>query len=211
MVALFPFLHITGSFLAQKSPVLQDIPCPAVLSAPEEARLRATQAATMSREESLGTSAGSEDDASSPGVSQQLKKKSSKPSKARLTSAQKNTNHRDAENKRRDGIRDQFQQLSNIVPGCEGMAKSEQFVLTTTGDYIEKSLTNCREIMAEMERRGLPIDPKWRAMLTDEDFGGSNHQTPAMAEYEAKKQRAEERKGPTGQPTEKGCGEEGDG
>ena len=156
----------------------------------------------MSREESVGTS-GSENDASSPGVSQQPKKKSSKPSKARLTSAQKNTNHRDAENKRRDGIRDQFHQLSTIVPGCEGCSKSEQLILTRTGDYIEESLTKSRAMVAEMERRGMHVDPKWRAMLTDEDFGGSNHQTPAMAEYENKKQRFEEKKGPGSERTER--------
>ena len=57
-------------------------------------------------------------------------------------------------------------------------------------------------MVAEMERRGLPVDPKWRAMLTDKDFGGPNHETPAMAEYEAKKQRVEGKKGPGSERTE---------
>lgn len=164
----------------------------------------------MSREESVLSSVASEDEASSPSTAQQPRKKSSKTSKARLTSAQKNTNHRDAENKRRDGIRTQFENLANMVPGCEGMAKSEQFVLTKTADYLEESLTECREMMKEMERRGLPIKDEWRAMLTEEDFGGSNHQTPAMAEYEAKKQRAEARKGNGAQRTEKDIDDEDD-
>lgn len=158
----------------------------------------------------MPSSGVSEDEGSSPSTTQQQRKKSSKTSKARLTSAQKNTNHRDAENKRRDGIRTQFENLASMVPGCEGMAKSEQFVLNKTADYLEESLTEMREMIKEMERRGLPIKDEWRAMLTEEDFGGSNHQTPAMAEYESKKQKAEARKSNGAQRTDKDIDDEDD-
>lgn len=157
----------------------------------------------MSREESAATSCPSEGEMSSPSASEQPKKKSSKSSKARLTSAQKNTNHRDAENKRRDGIRTQFENLADMVPGCEGMAKSEQFVLTKTAEYLEESLAHCRRMVAELDRKGIPVPEKYRAMLTENDFGGSNHQTPAMDEYESKKQRAEARKGSGAQRTDR--------
>ncbi|ETN38073.1 uncharacterized protein HMPREF1541_07697 [Cyphellophora europaea CBS 101466] len=158
----------------------------------------------MSGDDSPATEPGSEVEDSSPSSTPaQSKKRTTKPSKARLTSAQKNTNHRDAENKRRDGIRAQFDALSNIVPGTQGQAKSEQHMLTRTAEHLEDKLKEIREMIEEMDRKGIPVEDSWRAMVTEDDFGGANYQTPAMAEYEAKKQRADARKGNGAQRTGK--------
>jgi hypothetical protein len=148
----------------------------------------------MSDDQESNHSSPGSDATASPANPTQSKKRQSKPSKARLTSAQKNTNHRDAENKRRDGIRSQFEELCRMVPGAENDVKSEQVCLTKTADYLEEQLTDMRQMMKEMERRGMPIKDEWRAMLGDEDFGGANYQTPAMDDYQRKKVQAEGRK-----------------
>jgi hypothetical protein len=163
----------------------------------------------MSQDGSVATSGGSGSEASSPYTSQQHQKKSSKPSKARLTSAQKNTNHRDAENKRRDGIRGQFETLADMVPECHGQAKSEYVMLTNTAQYIENGLDDIRELVRHLDARGLPVKEEWRKLITDKDFGGANHHTPAMNEYAMKKQRAEAKKGSIVR-TEGDVGDKGD-
>ncbi|KAK4503476.1 hypothetical protein PRZ48_004391 [Zasmidium cellare] len=65
--------------------------------------------------------------------------------KARLTDAQKKKHHIESEKKRREAIRLGFDRLCGIVPGIEGMARSEAVVLQSTVQYM-------REQIAEKER-----------------------------------------------------------
>ncbi|EAQ90832.1 hypothetical protein CHGG_02767 [Chaetomium globosum CBS 148.51] len=53
--------------------------------------------------------------------------------KRRLTEKEKKANHLASEKKRREHIRDQFDRLSNIVPGLEGRARSEGLSLEANG------------------------------------------------------------------------------
>lgn len=164
----------------------------------------------MSNQDEEGSSPESLQSGESPSSAPaQSRKKQSKPSKARLTSAQKNTNHRDAENKRRDGIRGQFKELTELVPGTEGLAKSEERVAALTADHIEDELTQVRAMVQEMDAKGIPVQPEWRALVTEKDFGGPNYRTPHMDDYESKKAKAEARKGGSnGKVTVAGDGED---
>lgn len=65
--------------------------------------------------------------------------------KARLTDAQKKKHHIESEKKRREAIRSGFDRLCGIVPGTEGLGRSEAVVLQSTVQYM-------REQIAEKER-----------------------------------------------------------
>ncbi|KPI44439.1 uncharacterized protein AB675_8390 [Cyphellophora attinorum] len=138
-------------------------------------------------------------------------KKKQKPSKARLTSEQKNTNHRDAENKRREGIHIQQEALSKLIPGAENDAKSEERLLTKTADYLEESYLDIRRMIAECDAKGIPVPDEIRHFLKDDDFGGPNWKTPNMDAYEAKKQKAEAKKvKPNGRSVDKSASPDDD-
>ena len=107
-------------------------------------------------------------------------------SKQRLTAHQKNTNHKDAENKRRNAIRDQFSALSYIVPGTEGQERSEYVMLQKSVSYLREILEERRELISQVEKRGGIVEDRLR--LTEKDYGGRNWQTKNMDEFE--KQRA---------------------
>ena len=121
----------------------------------------------------------------------QNKKKSNKPSKARLTSDQKNTNHREAENKRRDGLREQYEKLAQQVPGAENDSKSEERLLSKTADYVEEQIVAVRKLIAEYDAKGMAVPDDIRNLLGDDDFGGPSWKSPHMDEYEAKKAQRE--------------------
>ncbi|KAK8163676.1 hypothetical protein IWX90DRAFT_236427 [Phyllosticta citrichinensis] len=69
------------------------------------------------------------------------------PDKPRLTEEEKKSNHIASEQKRRQAIRQGFDQLASIVPGMEGQGRSEAVVLEATVKYI-------REQYAEQLRLG---------------------------------------------------------
>ena len=119
----------------------------------------------------------------------QPKRRQSKSNKPRLTAHQKNTNHKDAENKRRNAIRERFTELSNMVPGCQGQERSETNMLKSTADYLESLLTEQRQLEALAAQRGIPIDDEDR--LKDNDFLGPRWISPHMDEYSASKAKKE--------------------
>src|ERR1700730_10414046 len=79
-----------------------------------------------------------------------------KVSKPRLTAYQKNTNHKDAENNRRNAIRDQFLELSKTVPDTQGQDRSEYVMLQKTVAYLKEALEKRRTLVAAAEERGGP-------------------------------------------------------
>lgn len=136
-----------------------------------------TTAAASDSEQSCSASSPS---ASGPSTQQTTTKpKKARPSKARLTTTQKNTNHRDAENKRRDGIRAEQQMMASLVPGAENDAKSDEKLFTKTALHIEEQLTEIRSMIQQADAKGVggAVKEDWRALCTEEDFGGSEFQT----------------------------------
>jgi hypothetical protein len=93
-----------------------------------------------------------------------------KGSKPRLTAHQKNTNHKDAENKRRNAIRDQFLELSRIVPDTLGQDRSEYVMLQKTVAYLKEAVEKRRNLLAAAEARGEMIGGEMK--LSDQDWGG---------------------------------------
>ncbi|KAF8477356.1 hypothetical protein BDZ91DRAFT_638645, partial [Kalaharituber pfeilii] len=51
------------------------------------------------------------------------------PPRARLTEQEKKNNHIASEQKRRNAIREGFDRLTELIPGCEGQGRSEGMVL----------------------------------------------------------------------------------
>ncbi len=104
-----------------------------------------------------------------------------KSSKPRLTAYQKNTNHKDAENKRRNAIRDQFLELSQIVPGAKGQERSEYVMLQKTVNYLKEVMEDRRKLIGEIEQRGGKIEEGDK--LTDEDWGGKQWNPKGLQEW----------------------------
>ncbi|KAK3945393.1 hypothetical protein QBC46DRAFT_117148 [Diplogelasinospora grovesii] len=85
--------------------------------------------------------------------------------KPRLTAAEKKANHIASEHKRREAIRAGFDQLTQIVPNLEGMARSEGLVLRATKDYIIEQLERRKTLIAELEAKGVYVDPQDKEVL----------------------------------------------
>lgn len=122
-----------------------------------------------------------EEDTKTPGA----KKRSSKSSKPRLTAVQKNTNHKDAENKRRTAIRERFTELSQLVPDALGQERSEQVMLVKTRDYLQGSIAEIRQLTDLARQQGIQIPDEMR--MNDFDYGGSKWKEPNLAKYEKSK------------------------
>ncbi|KAK4238244.1 hypothetical protein C8A03DRAFT_43988 [Achaetomium macrosporum] len=82
--------------------------------------------------------------------------------KPRLTDKEKKANHIASEQKRRQAIREGFDRLSEIVPGMEGLARSEGVVLHSTVDYIRKLLLERRELIKDLEAKGVTVDMEFK-------------------------------------------------
>lgn len=121
------------------------------------------------------------------------KKRGSKSSKPRLTAVQKNTNHKDAENKRRNAIRERFTELSQLVPDAAGQERSEQVMLQKTKAYLQDSIEEIRQLELQAEARGiqLPEDVK----LKDTDYLGRDWKHPNLDKYEKSKLKKQARNG----------------
>lgn len=137
----------------------------------------------MSHEDAAESDAASTPDSAgqSPDVNGTPRARSSK-SKARLTSHQKNTNHKDAENKRRTAIRARFTELSQLVPNAENQERSEQVMLTKTKDYLEEITDQCRQLENHARQNGIYIPEEFRTR--DTEYGGSKWKQPNLAKYE---------------------------
>ena len=127
----------------------------------------------------------SEDDQQTPSTTTPRRKKQHKTSKPRLSTHQKNTNHKDAENKRRGAIRERFTDLSQMVPGTQGQERSEQVMLTKTAEFLKQLLREQRQLEAMADARGILVNDKYR--LTDSDYGGGQWKQPHMGEYQKQK------------------------
>ena len=142
----------------------------------------------MSREDDVGdslTPESSESERESSGApSSSRKKKASKP---RLTPHQKNTNHKDAENKRRNAIRERFTELSSMVPGTKGQERSEQVMLQKTGAFLRRQIRELRQLEAMADQAGIAIDADKK--LKDTDYGGGAWKQPHMDDYRQQKAR----------------------
>lgn len=120
-----------------------------------------------------------------PSKSSQFKRKNSKSGKPRLTADQKNDNHKEAENKRRNAIRERFTDLSRIVPDTVGQERSEQVMLTKTTAYLKSSMDEIRELELMAQQQGRQTRDAGR--LRDVDYGGPSWKRPNLARYEKQK------------------------
>lgn len=75
--------------------------------------------------------------------------------KPRLTNEQKKKNHIESEKKRREAIRAGFENLSKIVPGCDGQARSESVVLQKTVKYLQDMLDQRAQLRQQAEQQGM--------------------------------------------------------
>ena len=83
--------------------------------------------------------------------------------KPRLTDEQKKTNHINSEQNRRNFLRQQFDRLSEMVPGTKGKARSEAVVLEKLVDFGHSQIEQGQRMIEEIERRGGYVDPEIRA------------------------------------------------
>lgn len=100
--------------------------------------------------------------------------------KPRLTAHQKSDNHKEAENRRRNGIRDQYIALSYLVPGTEGQAKSEEKMLVQTAKYMKQLLEIRRALTAQLEAAGGDTGD---LQLSDNEWGGPEWDSKCEKEY----------------------------
>ena len=83
--------------------------------------------------------------------------------KPRLTEQQKMNNHITSEQNRRNFLRQQFDRLSEIVPGTEGKARSEAVVLEKLVTYGNSQIADGQRMILEIEAMGGSVDPDMRA------------------------------------------------
>ncbi|KAI9892954.1 MAG: hypothetical protein M1814_000838 [Vezdaea aestivalis] len=76
----------------------------------------------------------------------------------RLTERQKKANHIASEKKRREAIRAGFDRISEVVPGLEGLARSEGHVLVQTVKYLQDETEKRRALLSELAALGHNID-----------------------------------------------------
>lgn len=102
--------------------------------------------------------------------------------KARLTDEQKKNNHNTSEQARRQAIREQFEQLANMMPGWEGKGASEAKVMEAAVGYLKEQLQK----KDELNERGVKIE----AVVTEAEFDKIYNDEAARAE-ERQRQREE--------------------
>lgn len=85
-----------------------------------------------------------------------------KEDKRRLTEEEKKKNHINSEKKRRAGIRGGFDVLSEMIPGFEGMARSEGRVVAGAVEYGLELIRERDQLIAELESRGVHVDEGMR-------------------------------------------------
>ncbi|KAK4192653.1 hypothetical protein QBC35DRAFT_447022 [Podospora australis] len=79
-----------------------------------------------------------------------------------LSDAAKKANHIASEQKRRQAIRDRFDDLSVIVPGLAGQARSEGTVLEKTYSYMRKQMLKRRDLIRQLDARGIAVPASLR-------------------------------------------------
>lgn len=95
--------------------------------------------------------------------------------KPRLTQDQKKKNHIESEKKRREAIRAGFEKLAEIIPGCEGQARSEAVVLQRTVAYLQEQLEKKAQLKRTAMARGMSEgDFEQVYVLATRDDGGAH-------------------------------------
>ena len=94
-----------------------------------------------------------------------------KDEKRRLTEEEKKKNHINSEKKRRAGIRGGFDVLSEMIPGFEGMGRSEGRVVAGAVEYGLELIRERDQLIAELESRGVHVDDemkyeRWDGVMT---------------------------------------------
>ncbi|KAK0633380.1 hypothetical protein B0T14DRAFT_417225 [Immersiella caudata] len=82
--------------------------------------------------------------------------------KPRLTEDEKKANHIASEQKRRMAIRQGFDRLTELVPGLEGLGRSEGTVLARTVEFLKEQIEERNRLLKELEKRGVQVDEKDR-------------------------------------------------
>ena len=72
-----------------------------------------------------------------------------------------------------------------MVPGAEGLERSEQVMLSKTTDFLRRMLREQRHLELMADARGVQIDEDDR--LKGRDFGGDHWNPSHMEEYRAQK------------------------
>jgi len=89
--------------------------------------------------------------------------------KARLTDEQKKNNHNTSEQARRQAIREQFEQLANMMPGWEGKGASEAKVMEAAVGYMKEQLQKKDELRDKSVRvEGLLPEAEFEKIYNDE-------------------------------------------
>lgn len=84
-----------------------------------------------------------------------LTKKDKKP---RQTMEERKKKHIASEKKRRQAVREGFDRLTELVPGLEGMGRSQGFVLQRTVEFIRDQIEERRRLIAQIEENGGQVD-----------------------------------------------------
>jgi len=77
--------------------------------------------------------------------------------KLRLTEQEKKSNHIASEQKRRQAIREGFDEIADLVPGLQGQGRSEAIVLQGATAYMRKLLAERWQLVAEGRRMGVDV------------------------------------------------------
>ncbi|KAK5651046.1 hypothetical protein OQA88_1056 [Cercophora sp. LCS_1] len=85
--------------------------------------------------------------------------------KPRLTEEEKRANHIASEQKRRQAIRDGFDQMAELVPGMSGQGRSEGQVLNKATDYIHQLLEERKLLIEQLVASGVTVSDQDKKLI----------------------------------------------
>ena len=77
--------------------------------------------------------------------------------KPRLTEQEKKSNHIASEQKRRQAIREGFDEIADLVPGLKGHGRSEAMVLEGATAFVKKLLAERWRLVVEARSKGMDV------------------------------------------------------
>jgi heteromeric Ino2p/Ino4p transcription factor len=105
--------------------------------------------------------------------------------KPRLSEQEKKNNHIESEQKRRRAIREGFDELAEMIPGCKGQGRSEAVVLEAATAHVKQLLAERYQLMTKVNERALSVD-RWQLDDATMQFARDAAQAE-MEEAEAKR------------------------
>lgn len=75
--------------------------------------------------------------------------------KPRLTEQEKKSNHISSEQKRRQAIREGFDEIADLVPGMSGHGRSEAMVLEGASAYLKSLLAHRWRLLQHAQEQGV--------------------------------------------------------